>query len=335
MNLIELYIQEVIHRIPENNREDIALELRSTIEDMLPDDYTEKDIKAVLSKLGNPAILANGYQDRPMYLIGPRYYETYIHLLKMILPIAITISLISLIADNLGAYTGDEALQNVIQNIVGEGISTFLSTAVQVFFWLTLVFFILERSDHAQTQIPIKVGSKEWKPEDLMKVSYIPKEKAISKVDVFVSLLWTATWATVYFNAANLVGIYEQGKDGLEFVTSVFNQDVLHSYWPLVVMVIGLEFALGIYKWITAEWTYKVATLNTVVNFVTSVVFIVMITNPNLVNDSTITYFNELFSVTNVAQNSTYGIAVFIFVLIAAIDSYKGFRKAKISKGLA
>ncbi|MCL6602120.1 MAG: hypothetical protein K6T94_04520 [Paenibacillus sp.] len=331
MNLIELYIQEVIRRIPENSRGDIALELRSTIEDMLPDDYTEEDIKAVLSKLGNPAILANGYQDRPMYLIGPRYYEMYINLLKMILPIAITISLISLVADNLGAYTGDEALRNVIQNIVGEGISTFLSTAVQVFFWLTLVFFILERSDHAQTPVPIKAGSKEWKPEDLKKVSHIPKEKAISKVEVFLGLIWTATWATVYFNAANLIGIYEQG----EFVTSVFNQDVLHSYWPLVVMVIGLEFALGIYKWITAEWTNKVATLNTVVNFVTSVVFIIMISNRNLVNDSTITYFNELFSVTNVAQNSTYGIAVFIFVLIAAIDSYKGFRKAKIAKGLA
>lgn len=32
MNLIEVYIQEVIRRLPEKSREDIALELRSTIE---------------------------------------------------------------------------------------------------------------------------------------------------------------------------------------------------------------------------------------------------------------------------------------------------------------
>lgn len=35
MNLIEMYIQEVTRRLPEKNREDITLELRSTIEDML------------------------------------------------------------------------------------------------------------------------------------------------------------------------------------------------------------------------------------------------------------------------------------------------------------
>ena len=43
MKLIDVYIQEVTRRLPEKNREDIALELRSTIEDMLPDDYREED----------------------------------------------------------------------------------------------------------------------------------------------------------------------------------------------------------------------------------------------------------------------------------------------------
>ena len=40
---------------------------------MLPDEYGENEVKNVLEKLGNPAILANQYQDRPMYLIGPAY----------------------------------------------------------------------------------------------------------------------------------------------------------------------------------------------------------------------------------------------------------------------
>lgn len=70
MKLIEIYIHEVTRRLPEQNREDIALELRSTIEDMLPDDYDEKEVKAVLEKLGNPAILASEYRDQPMYLIA-------------------------------------------------------------------------------------------------------------------------------------------------------------------------------------------------------------------------------------------------------------------------
>ncbi len=36
MNLIETYVYEVTRRLPEKTRGDIALELRSTIEDMLP-----------------------------------------------------------------------------------------------------------------------------------------------------------------------------------------------------------------------------------------------------------------------------------------------------------
>ena len=40
MNLIDIYIQEVTRRLPEKSRDDIALELRSTIEDMLPENYT-------------------------------------------------------------------------------------------------------------------------------------------------------------------------------------------------------------------------------------------------------------------------------------------------------
>lgn len=69
MSLIDMYVHEVAKRLPEQNREDITLELRSTIEDMLPDDYNEKDVKSILEKLGSPVSLANGYLDRPMHLI--------------------------------------------------------------------------------------------------------------------------------------------------------------------------------------------------------------------------------------------------------------------------
>ena len=88
MDLIDIYIQEVTRRLPEKNRADIALELRSTIEDMLPDEYGENEVKIVLEKLGNPVVLASQYQNRPMYLIGPAYFTVYMSLLKMIIPIA-------------------------------------------------------------------------------------------------------------------------------------------------------------------------------------------------------------------------------------------------------
>ncbi len=85
---------------------------------MLPDDYNEEDIKEALSKLGNPAALAAGYRDQPMHLIGPRYFDVYISLLKMILPIAAAVSLISLAAEFIFNFNRDEAIINMILELV-------------------------------------------------------------------------------------------------------------------------------------------------------------------------------------------------------------------------
>jgi len=52
MELIEVYIQEVTRRLPEKMRRDIAMELRSNIEDMLPDDYSKDDVKQELKNSG-------------------------------------------------------------------------------------------------------------------------------------------------------------------------------------------------------------------------------------------------------------------------------------------
>ena len=140
-----------------------------------------------------------------MHLIGPRYFDVYITLLKMILPIAGVISLISMVATYILDYSGEEAIINVVIAIIGEGIGTLLEVGLQVFFWLTIVFAIIERTDKGKDTEPLTASLKKWTPDDLKNITYIPKKKAITKVEVFGSLLWTAIWATLYFYANQLV----------------------------------------------------------------------------------------------------------------------------------
>lgn len=59
MDLINLYIDEVTRRFPDKNNDDLALELESTIYDMLPDNYAAENVKEVLKTLGHPAVLAS------------------------------------------------------------------------------------------------------------------------------------------------------------------------------------------------------------------------------------------------------------------------------------
>ncbi|MCH1624591.1 HAAS signaling domain-containing protein [Ferdinandcohnia quinoae] len=326
MGLIEIYIQEVTKRLPEKNRGDIALELRSTIMDMLPDDYSEQEVKDALVKLGDPVDLANGYQDRPKHLIGPRLYYMYIHLLKMIIPIAVVVSVIALFASKILSYDGEEAVLNLVLDMIGEGIWEVISIGIHVFFWLTLVFAILERTDAANTHLPTL---KKWTPEDLKSVTYIPKKKMISKSEVFFSLLWIAIWVTVYFYASSLVGVYEKGAEGLVYVTPSFNHDVLLSYWPFAVIVAGLEFLLAINKFIVGQWTKKIAVLNAICLLVSTIIFLMIISNPNLLTGEFIAYWTDIFSEEGVEIKFLYGIA-FIYIITVAIDVYQGFRKANI-----
>ncbi|HOK27788.1 MAG TPA: hypothetical protein PLI21_02040, partial [Methanomassiliicoccaceae archaeon] len=78
MDLIERYIQAVTERLPDGTRDDVARELRANIEDMLPDEAGEEDVREVLEKLGSPSALANEYRQSKRYLIGPAMYDAYI-----------------------------------------------------------------------------------------------------------------------------------------------------------------------------------------------------------------------------------------------------------------
>ncbi|MGG0251657.1 hypothetical protein ABEY24_25545 [Peribacillus frigoritolerans] len=328
MELIELYIQEVTRRLPEKNRADIALELQSTIEDMLQDDHTEQDVKAVLLKLGDPVTLASGYRDRPMHLIGPRYYDVYISLLKMILPIAAVISLIALVGDNPFRDTGNTVMEAILK-IIGKGISSIISTGIQVFFWLTLSFAILERLDTSKDQSPVTKDLKPWTPENLKDIPNISKIKAVPMIEVFASLLGLSVFAALYFNAANLLGVYEKRNGSLIFVTPSFNQDVLNSYWLLVSCVIIIGVLLAIYKLFLGRWTLKLAFFHAIYQLLYTLAFIIIISNPDLLNPEFLAYQRTLFSIDEWKSSIYWGL-ILLSIIFAAYDTYQGFRKAKI-----
>lgn len=327
MNLIELYIGEVTRRLPEKNREDIALELRSTIEDMLPEDYTAQDVKEVLAKLGNPAILASGYKERPMHLIGPRFYDLYIDLLKLILPIAILVSLIAVAVTSIFTMDGGTTITETITAIVGHAISASVNAAIQVFFWLTIVFALIERADHSTSQTPLTSKYQEWTPDDLKETIHIPKEKRITKYQIAGSLIWTAIWSVFYFNADSWVGVYRNG----ELITPTFNQEVLLSYWLLVALVIVLEIALSVYKWREEQWIMKLAVLNAAVQVISTLVFVIIFTDSTLFNDRFLNEMDGIFGA-DFNLNWVIGAVVLLVILIALSDIVQGFQKARIQE---
>lgn len=335
MTLIELYIQEVTRRLPLKMREDIAMELRSTIEDMLPEDFIEEDIKNILSQLGNPATLAAQYKDKPMHIIGPKFYDLYKTVLKIVLLAAPIGMLIGFFITEIEAVSTSDNFFSLTISSLGEGLSIALNTAIQAFFWVTIIFTILDKTISPNVQTPLNWSGKQWSPDDLNNIAFLPHQKAIKNSEIIASFTWTIIWALLYFNAAHLIGVYESSsiQDGLQFKLPVFNQDVLQSYWPLIVLLIIIELAFTLYKARARIWTRKLAVFNTLFQLVSAILTIIIISNPNLLNPDFITYMATLFDFSStqadlIMTRIMYGVLLSI-VVIGLFETITGFLKAK------
>lgn len=335
MERIDLYTYEVTRRLPEKSRADIEMELRSTILDMMPDDYTQDDVDAALTQLGSPSKLANQYRERPNYLIGPMFFESYITILKMAAAIAVLVNIVVLVIEHLTLFTEDVTIIESSISFLVDFIGSIIEALAGVFIWVTIIFAILERVLDDKSKASMK--SKSWKPEDLNNVVPVEKKKRISKVETFFELLGTAIWATIYFKASDIIGIYETTgpNDKLQFVAPLFNQEVLLSFWPIMGALIAFQIGLIVYKWIVGRWTNKIAIWNMVYHIALIIFTLIFINQANLFNMDFIRYTGEFFVATNDKlllrwwNNSIWGF-VFVFIIISVVDVFSGFRKAKI-----
>lgn len=336
MKLIEAYIYEVTRRLPEKMRDDIALELRSTIEDMLADNYSEIEVKNVLSKLGNPVELAASYRDTPRYLIGPQVYDAYISTIKLIAPWAILITLLVHIVESIVLFTGEEALLTGIIKTVSITFVNIISVLLQVLFWITIAFVIMERTDRLKGNISMFNITDEWTPDDLKNTTIIPKEKNIPTRDIAFSLFGAVLLAILYFNADHFAGIYQSDDTGkLTFTAPFFNQETLLSYWPIIIFLISLEIVFCLYKLKVRKWTIPLAIINTFVHLLSTIVFIVIISNPNLIHDAFIPQMADAIQ-THTSTVATFidriiWISIAIIIVTNIIDIFSSFRKAKIT----
>lgn len=338
VNMIEVYIYEVTRRLPKKIRADKGLELKSKIEGMLPDNYSELEVKEVLLKLGNPAALATSYQDTSTHLIGPEVYSTYIRTIKLVIPWAIFITILVQIIENTVLYTGEVALLTAIIKTFSITVANIISVLFHVLFWVTITFIVIERTgnfDNVKDHIPFLTDQQQWTPDDLNKVKIITHDKYIPLNDIVFSFLGIAIFSVVYFKANDLIGIYTSDeRDGLTFVMPIFNQEILLFYKPIIVFCIVLSIALTFYKWKVSQWTIQIAVLNAFLQVVTTIVFILIARQPDLIHGPAIPYIAAILETT--ASKVAFSIDRILFVIIAisivanGIDIFNRFKKARI-----
>ncbi|GAA1106841.1 HAAS signaling domain-containing protein [Nocardiopsis composta] len=157
--LTERYVQEVVRRIPADQRGEVAAELRAVIADTVeargPDD-PEAAERAVLAEMGDPVRLAADYSDRQPVLIGPDLYPAYVRLLAALLCTLLPVATVALAG--LDVLDGED-----IGSVIGTAVGTAVTVAAQLIAWVTVVFALVERSRGGGR---IRRAA-EWTPDDL------------------------------------------------------------------------------------------------------------------------------------------------------------------------
>ncbi|MFJ1679629.1 hypothetical protein ACIODT_32540 [Streptomyces sp. NPDC088251] len=134
--LTDRYVVEVVRRIPTDQRGDVADELRATIADTVeargPADPATAE-RGVLTEMGDPIRLAARYAGRPLALIGPELYPTYVRLLTVllstVLPVVTAMSAVLDVLDGQG-----------VGEVIGGAVGAVLTVGAQMIAWLTVVF---------------------------------------------------------------------------------------------------------------------------------------------------------------------------------------------------
>jgi hypothetical protein len=247
-SLTQRYISAAVTGVPEPARDDVAEELRASVADAVEAHVAagmapaEAEVRA-LSDLGDPAVLAERFGGRPRHLIGPAYFGHYQQLLKTLLAVVLPIVTIAvLIAEALAGAAPLDVLVSAL--------GTVFQVGVQIAFWVTVVFAVLER-----THTPMPTAA--WTPDALPEVPdrRVGLGETVAGVAGLVLLMWAMIWQRDHW----LVTV-----GGAE--VPVLNEDVWIPWVVTLLVIVLASIVLAIVVYRSGHWTVPLAIVNTVLN---------------------------------------------------------------------
>lgn len=326
MKLIDRYVYAVAERLPENIREDIKKELYANIEDMLPENPTEEDIKGVLEKLGNPVRLANEYSGAKRYLIGPDVYDSYISVLKLVTGIVAVAFLIISVIEKAASPVPSEGILQMTIDMFTHTFGAVIEGIIHGFIWVTLVFAILERTGINEGKLPFI--KQKWSVDDLKDVEVTNKGK-ISRVETSFGMFFTVLFLSIFYLHPEVIGIYGKEEGGIKLLAPLLSTERLQHYMFVIIILALAGLLVQVWKFVAMRWNIPIAIANALVNFSVCILFFIMIGDAALINAKFLPSFADLTKIAlseiNTGVNIGGRIFIAMFILANVWDSVSGF----------
>lgn len=240
--LTDRYVYAATRYLSTARREDIALELSASVEEMVAsrvaagEDSAAAE-RAVLTELGNPDQLAAQYAEKPMHLIGPRYFAIYLRVTGTILLI------VPLIVGIIAALA-EVADDGNVGEVIGAGIGGAFSVAVHVVFWSTLTFALIDRYG-TDAELP------EWTVDNLPEIA---AGRQVSLSDTIGSVFFTGLVAAVL-----VIQHFRSWIDGPDGDNVPVLEPDLWSFWlPLLIAALAASVVVDLWKYRVGRYTWPV-----------------------------------------------------------------------------
>ncbi|MGO3795978.1 MAG: permease prefix domain 1-containing protein [Pauljensenia sp.] len=308
-SLTERYLSATTRSLPVPAQEDVRNELRASIDEAIEtrteqgEDRQQAE-RAVLNGLGDPAALAASFAERPLQLIGPRYYLAWWRLLKLLLAI-VPVSVFAVVV------LGQSLAGAPIGQIIGQSVAAGVSVALHVCFWVTVVFAALERSG-------ANAGTT-WDVDRLPE----PQETGAGRSDLVASLaLLTLAAAAIAWDG--ILGLVRVGGESLPFLNP--------ALWPwavgALVVLIAAEALLAVLVHARGHWTTMLAALNTALAVLFISWVLTLLGRGILVNPALVTYLSDIGGVDQETWRVLGVLLGFTVVGVSTWDAIDGWLKA-------
>lgn len=309
--LTDRYVHAVTRRLPADQRDDVARELKGSIADRADAIAAEQpeldDLAAersALEELGDPDRLAASYSGRRLQLIGPELYPSYVTLLRSLL---LTVVPIVAAVVGIAAAFSDDSLGSAI----GSAVWTAITVAVHVAFWVTLVYALIERGiggDASRSALGV-----EWSPDQLPD---LPSQRgsltdAVGSV-VFLVLLGVAiVWQQVRSPIT-------EGDERLPLL-----DPALWSFWlPLILVLLVAEMAFEVVRYRTARIR---PTLNMLIGAAFAAPLVILGATDQLLNPAAVAQIQRDWAEFN--PDVAHTVVAVSAVVIWLWDSVEGWRR--------
>jgi hypothetical protein len=312
--LTDRYVWGVLRAVPERQRADLEPEIRALVADAVeareaggtPAADAER---AALTELGDPELLAARYTDRSMVLIGPRLYPEWRRLLTLLLPIVVPIATVATVA--AAAIGGQQPAE-----LVGTGITAAFNVGIQLAFWFTLVFAIIERSG---AQGPT---AEAWTPDRLPDLP-APTRPGLPETIVAVVAIGVGLALLGWQQIAHPILVNGVGYP-------LFDAS-LWSFWlPYFAALLVVEAVFAVVLWRAGGYTWTLAVVNLVLGLAFLLPALKLLQDGVLFDPGLVTAVRSLVSPTTWEAAKTA--FMLLMVVGQAIDIVDGFRKAARQK---